>query len=266
MFDIIMFPLKSLDPIWSLLFLSFLTGIIILIVFRHTSNQKGIKEAKNKIKAHLLEIRIFKDNLAIQLSAQKKLLLHNVTYMKHGLRPLLFLILPVGLIVIQMDGWYGQEPLKQGETTVFSVVLEDDVSDEIQSHISIEVDKGLTIETPLLRIPETRQVSWRIRANELGRQRVVIKTPSHAFDRDILVADGHLARISSLSINAGSWLSIINPGIEPFPKNAFINRIEVKYPPRSIEIFGWKTHWLVIFFVLTTIIAFSFKNLFKVEI
>jgi hypothetical protein len=261
-----MWPFRSVDPVWSLLFLSFLSGIAILVIFRYTSDQKGIKETKNKIKAHLLEIRLFKDNLAIQFSAQKRLFFYNAIYMKHAVRPLLFLIIPVGLLILQIDAWYGQKPLRPGESAIFSVFLAKNTPARMPSDVSIDVDGGLTVETAPLRIKESGEFNWRVRADEIGKHRVLIKTTEHTFYKDIIVANGVLNRVSPVSVDTDQWNSIFTPGVEPLPHNARLKKIEIRYQPRSIEVFGWRVHWLIVFFVLTTVIAFAFKNLFKVEI
>jgi hypothetical protein len=59
---------------------------------------------------------------------------------------------------------------------------------------------------------------------------------------------------------------ILNPGEKPIPKNPLIKRIEVGYPSRLIEILGWKTHWLVLFFIFSIISGFAFKGVFGVEL
>jgi len=266
MFDLLMWPFVTIDPIWSLLFLSLLTGIIILVVFRYTSDQKGIEETKDKIKAHLLEIRIFKDSLKIQLSAQKRLFLYNMIYMKHAIKPLLFMILPIGFVIIQMDAWYGHKPLQPGESTILSVRVSGEGAKELLSNIYLEVDKGLNIETPLLRIPEGGELDWRIRANESGVHQVKVEASGLSFLKEVVVAEGELRRISSHSVDAGRLSSLFKPGTESIPNNSFIQEIEVHYPDRSIEMLGLHAHWLVVFFILTTVVAFASKGFFKVEI
>jgi uncharacterized membrane protein (DUF106 family) len=86
-FGILFFPFQSLNPFWPLFFISVLTGVLMLLAFRYTSNQKEIKKEKQKIKAHLMEMRIFKDDLVILMSAFMKVLLCNAKYIKHLIGP-----------------------------------------------------------------------------------------------------------------------------------------------------------------------------------
>lgn len=265
-FDLLFKPFQSLDPLWPLLFFSLVTGIIMLVIFRYTSNQKGIKEAKDRIKAHLLEIRLFKDDLRIQLSAQKEILRHNFTYMKHALKPMLFMIIPVVIILIQLDAWFGYRALKPGASAIVSVKLADNTSVDSLSKVSVESpDKGLLVETPPLRIPEEGEVNWRVRANEPGEHNLTFNVSGNTFQKRVIVSDGKLDRVSRV-VASSFWDTFLNPSEESIGNNSLMKKIEVDYPSRSIEIFGWHIHWLIVFFVLSIVFGFAFKGLFKVEI
>ena len=264
-FDLLLIPFRSLHPLWSLSILSLLMGILMLMIYRYTSNQKEIKETKNRIKAHLLEIRLFKDDFGILLSAQKNILLYNTKYMMHALKPMLFMIVPVAIILIHLDGWFGYRPLTIGESTAVSVkVSGQEVG--IFSDIVLEVDRGLVIETPALRIPELSEITWRVRAKELGQYNVIIKVSGHPFTKRVVVSDRGLTRVSPRVVASSLWEMFLNPGEKPLPENSFVKQIEVYYPDRLIGIFGWEIHWIVIFFVLSILGGFTFKGFFRVEI
>ena len=266
LFDLVMALFQSWNPLLSLFLISLPVAIFMLIVFRYTSDQKGIKESKGKIKAHLLEIRIFKDDLGILLSAQKRLLWYNGIYLSQALKPLLVMIVPMALLIIQMDAWYGHRPLKLGESTILSIQIPEEGRTGLLSAASIETERGVTVEKPSLRIFETGELDWTIRSEEAGVHKIRVTVAGHSFPKKVVVSGGRLARVSALSINSNFWRTILTPGVEPLAQNAFLKRIEVRYPSRSIDIFGLKIHWLIVFFVFTTIVAFAFKRMFKVEI
>ena len=50
-FDVLFAPFRSLGPWPGMIFISLATGILMLLIFKKTSNQEGIKRAKNQIKA-----------------------------------------------------------------------------------------------------------------------------------------------------------------------------------------------------------------------
>ena len=265
-FDLMLIPFQSVHPFWPLLIFSLPLGILMLIVFRYTSNQRGIKEAKDRIKAHLLEIRIFKDDLRILFSAQKNIVLWNLKYICHALRPMLFMIVPIAVILIQLEGWFGYRPLKPGESAIVSVKMTEG-KEEVLSNISLEVDRGLVVETRPLRVFKEREVSWRIRANEPGEHNLVVRTSDSMFQKQVVVSDGRLVRVSPRVVAASSLGdTFVNPGEKPIADSAVVQRIEVDYPSRSIKIFGQEMHWLLVFFILSLMFGFMLKRAFRVEI
>ncbi len=265
LFNVMLAPFQHFHPFWPLLVISLVAGIVMLMIFRYTSNQVGIKKVKDKIKAHIIEIRLFNDNAAIFFSAVIKILYNNVKYMGHMIKPLLVMIAPVAIILIQIDGWFGYRPLKIGEAAIVSVKVSEEGM-EMLSNISITADKGLIIETHALRIPGEREVDWRIRAIGSGEQKVTINVSNQIFQKNIKVSNDKLVRVSQRVVTANLWDTILNPGEKPITRNSLVEKIEVNYPSRSVEVLGWNTHWFVLFLGMSIILGFSFKGFMKVEI
>jgi uncharacterized membrane protein (DUF106 family) len=265
LFSLMLTPFRSFHPLVSLFVVSLVTGILMLVVFRYTSDQEKIKEAKDKMKAHLLEIRLFKDDMGILFSAQKNILLHNFKYMQYTLMPMLVMIVPITLMLIHLNGWYGYRPLKPGESAIVSVKLSDQNTERL-SRMEIEADKGLTVETPLLRIPETREVDWRVRADALGSHKVTVDVPGFSFQKSITVSDKGLVRVSPRSVSSGLWKVLLNPGERPLKKNPVVGEIDVSYPSRSYNLLGFEMDWIVVFFILSILSGFAFKGFLGVHV
>src|SRR5690242_10517225 len=84
----------SWSPGAGLALISAAAGIGMLWVFQKTSNQARIRAVKRRVQAHLLELRIYRDEPAVMWQAQKALLWSNLRYLGLMLRPALFLALP----------------------------------------------------------------------------------------------------------------------------------------------------------------------------
>jgi len=263
-FDLLISPFTSINPLWSLALFSLLIAILMLLIFRYTSNQKGIKETKSKIRAYIYELRLFKDELGLVLSAQKNVFVQNLKYIKYALKPMIFMIIPLAIILIQLDSWYGHRPLIPQESTIVSITLSED--SKIPEDISIKSDKGITVETPPLRIAQENQVDWRIQANEPGEHDLVFNVSNQEFQRKVIVADTGFVRISPIVTTPSFWSNLLNPGQKPLAKGSIVKEISVDYKRNSISVYKWKVDWLVIIFVLSIIFAFGLKGLFKVEI
>src|SRR5208283_1850014 len=65
----------SLLPGWlSATLVAAASGIVMLVIFKHTSNQRAIKAARDDIKAHLLAMKLFNDNVGVIFRAQGRVL------------------------------------------------------------------------------------------------------------------------------------------------------------------------------------------------
>ncbi len=263
--DFLLTPLSGLGPLWVLFIISMLAGMLMLLIFRLTSNQAKIKEVKDKMQAHLIEILLFKDSPRIILSAQKNLLRYNAHYMRHAFTPMVYMILPMSLLLINLDGWFGYRPLKIGEPAIVSVKLSEE-GPKLLSQISLEADKGLIVETPPLRIPENGEINWRIRADAPGEHYITVKTARHTIRKKITVSQTGFNRLSRSMVGSSFQDILLNPGENLIEPDAFINKIDVAYPARQIDIFGWRSHWLVLFFVLSIVGGFAFRKIMRTEI
>ena len=57
---------------------------------------------------------------------------------------------------------------------------------------------------------------------------------------------------------------LLYPGEPGFPSGAAVSAIEVLYPEREVNFFGWDTHWLVPFSIIAIILAFALKKPLRV--
>jgi len=263
-FDLFFFPFKSLNPLWGLCVISLLTGVVMLIIFRYTSNQEGIKEAKNKIKAYLFEIRLFKDDMGLTFQAQKNLLKYNFIYMKYSVIPMLVMMIPVVLVLIQLNFRFGYSPLKPGDHAIVALNLSKEIKAK-DLNVRILPPDGIEVETPSLRIEQTKEIDWRIKAKEYGTFDLEFQVAGEKFNKRINV-EKNLTMVSPKRVASGVSEILLNPAESPLPHNGTIESIEVKYPPMKLMVFGYNIHWLIIFFVLSIAFGFSVKGVFGVQV
>jgi uncharacterized membrane protein (DUF106 family) len=264
-FDILFIPFQNMNPWVGMIIVSFLTGLLMLIIFRYTSNQKGIKKVKNKIKAHLLELRLYKDNLGLSLKAQRNILIANLKYITHSFKPLLVMIVPVVLILIQMNFWFGYESLKPGQQTLLKVKLEEGYN-PLQTNLILEPAPEIVIETPPLRIEEYGEITWRISSQEKGIHHINIIVAGQKIPKTIATDTKPLSKLSPIKHRKKFWDELFYPVESPITKDLPVKSIEVQYPAKYMNIFGFNIHWLIAYFALSIIFGFSFKGVFKVEI
>ncbi|HDJ24111.1 MAG TPA: hypothetical protein ENF17_09495 [Candidatus Aminicenantes bacterium] len=269
LFKIIFFPWEKLHPWWGMIYISLLTGLFMLWVFRLTSNQAGIKEVKQQIKAHLLEIRLFKDNMALTLKAQGRILLCNLKYISYSFKPMLVMILPLLLILIQLNFRFAYQPLAPGERTIVKVKVKPGF-DLLQMPISLTSSPGIMVETPPLRIEEGGEIDWRIRAVQEGHHLLKIKINNdQEVEKEIFVAARGARKLSTLSpLRPPSNFipSLLYPLEKPIPSDLPLQDIEVIYPSGNFHFLGLSLHWLIVYFLLAIAFGFGLKRIVGVEI
>ena len=264
-FEVLFFPFRNMSPWVGMILVSFLTALLMLFVFRFTSNQEGIRKVKNKIKAHLLEIRLFKDSLIISLKAQGWILRYNLKYIGYSAKPLLVMIVPLILILIQLNMWFAYQSLEPGQEAVLKAELQEN-QNLLDSEFIIETSSGLEVETLPLRIEEDNEVNCRIRAKEAGIHELKFVLNGEEFVKKVAIAQKPLSKISSVKVHRNFMSELLNPGEPPISGGIPVKSIEIKYPSKHMNLFGWRIHWIIVYFALSIIFGFSFKSVFKVEI
>ena len=61
-FHLLFLPFAGREPVWALIWISLLTAVLALLIYRFFSSQDLIKQVKNRIKSHILEMRLFQQD------------------------------------------------------------------------------------------------------------------------------------------------------------------------------------------------------------
>jgi uncharacterized membrane protein (DUF106 family) len=265
LFDALFAVLGPLGPAAAMAVVSLLVGLFMLFIFKKTSNQSGIRRAKDRIKAHLLELRLYKSDFGQTMRSQGGILTANGRYFLHALKPMLVMIVPILLVLVQLDARFGVRALEPGETILLKVKVEPSV-DLTASEPVLEAPSGVVVETPPLRIEEEHEVDWRVRAETAGRHALTIRIGGLTGTKDLAVRQSAPAKVAPLKVRTGGWAELLHPGEKPLAKDSGIVSIEAAYPAARLNYFGWRMHWLVAFFLLSIAFGFGLKGVFKVEI
>ena len=276
-----LYPFRGLPPMVGLTVFSLVSGVGMLYVFKWTSDQKRLAEVKRKIHAGIFEIRLFNDDMRAILAAQRDIFRHNLTYLRLSLRPLLWMIVPFVLIVAQLQLHYGYEGPEVGEPFIVKVRLVDgaaagDGSGQLAAvgaataaqaggaalgaapDLAIQAPEGLRVDTPRLWIPTLNEADWRLVATAPGEYELTIRVGGNDYRKTVTVGDAILAR--SPIRTSGLLDRILYPGEPGFPSGSEVAAIEVLYPEREVSFFGWQTHWLVPFIIITIVLAFALRR------
>lgn len=214
LFDFILYPFRGLSPWIAMAVLSLITAVFMLLVYRLVSNQAGIRMAKKRIAAHLLELRLYKDSLPVTFKAQGSILRWNLRYILHSMKPMLIMIVPLVLAIIQLDLRFGYGPLEPGATAILKVRLNEG---RLPSSVIADAgtSSGFVVETPPLRIDPEREVNWRLRAATPGIHDLKIRIGKDIVAKRIVVGTAGVSGVSPARVGS-YWLDeLLNPGEKP---------------------------------------------------
>lgn len=259
LFGLLFRPFGSADPFWALVFVSFLTGIFMIWVFGKTSNQEGLRSVKDRIWGNLLGVRLYQHDAAVILKLQARILRDTVRYMGFSLAPMLVLMLPLLLILVQLNLYFSVRPLRPGEAALVTVEFNDPSG--LAELVALRSPEGAVVETPPVRLGPEGEASWRIRARRAGVHRLEVQVGEETIQKMLHVGEAWGA-IPLLRTRSPADL-LLYPGEPPIDSSSHVRSVEVGYP--SLLFWDWKVHWLVPFFILSIAFAFAFKGFFGVD-
>ena len=263
-FDLVFYPFRAMNPWIGMTAISLLTAVLMLFAYRLTSRPEEIRRVKNRILAHLLEIRLYGDSLPNTFSALGSALWCNLKYLGYSVKPFAVMVVPLVLMLIQLDLWFGYSSLQPGESAVVTVRLADGYQPS-QQQVTLQPSAGFVIETPPLRIDAEGEVDWRIRATTPGTGELLVLVNEQSIGKRVEVGAQPLSRVSPARV-AGGWLGrVANPGEPAIAEPSPVTAIQIGYPSRQMSLLGWRLHWLIPYFLLSLAFAFALRGLFKVE-
>ncbi|MBW1686830.1 MAG: hypothetical protein JRS35_17400 [Deltaproteobacteria bacterium] len=268
-FDVLLAPLGEEHAWFDLVFWSVAGGIVALIVYKYVSNQRGIQRAKNAIKVHLLEIRLFKEDIAQVLGATAKILLKNGLYLGHNMLPLLVMIVPMMTILFQLEAHYAFDPLPVGSVNLLTLKLDTsrpgvpDTATGLAEAVRLEMPAGLSLDAPPVRTADGRVV-WRFRAERPGDYIVPIQVGDELVEKRIAVG-GPPRKVPVLRTK--TLEGFLYPGEPALPGDSAVESVRLRYPDRDL---GWlpggEMGVLATFFGLSILSGFALKGVFGVTL
>lgn len=256
-------PIGFLSPGLFLVVVSAALGVLMLAVFKYTSNQAAIGRARDRIKAHLLSMKLFRDNLSVVFRAQLKIGWNVLLLLVHSLFPMLVMVIPFALLLGQLGLWYQSRPLKVGEQAVLVLQLADSVQDSMPP-VSLEPSDAARVTIGPVHVPSKRQICWQIQVEREGYHQLTFQVNEHQVQKELAVGDGFMA-VSTIRPGPDPVEIILNPAEEPFDAASPVQSIRINYPDR-VSGFDGTDNWILLLFMVSMAAAFLCKPLLNVKL
>lgn len=239
------------------------SGVLLLIIFKYTSNQRAIKRARDEIKAHLLAVKLFKESVSVTLRAQGRILLGAFRLMLLAIVPMLVMTVPVCLLLGQLALWYQSRPLRVGEEAVVTMTLNGDI-DSTWPKVCLQPTPAAEVTVGPVRVRSKRAICWSVKAREAGYHRVFFRVGPETSEKELAIGD----RFMRLSPKRPGWSwsdMIRHPSEPPFRPNAPVKSIEISYPDRESWTCGTDS-WVGCWFVISMVAALLLRPVLNVAI
>jgi hypothetical protein len=259
--SLLLTPLDALPGWLSATLTAAASGVLFLLVFKYTSNQRTLKQASNERKAHLLALKLFKDNFAVTLRAQGGLFLVAFRLLGLSIVPMLVMVLPALLILGQLALLYQARPLHVGEDTVVTMKLND--RSDAWPKVRLQPTNGVTVDAGPVRVLSQRELCWKITARETGYHRLVFDVDGQTVDKELAVGDGFM-RVSQQRPRWDWSEVLLNPAERPFAPDDPVQAIEIEYPQRPSWVSGTNT-WVIYWFIASMAAGFCARGWLNVN-
>lgn len=246
-FDALLWPLELLGRPAALAIASAVFGVLALLAFRYVSFQRAIRAVKGRITGHLIEVRIYQDDLRVASRAIGKVLLRNLQYLAINLVPLAVLALPFAFVLAQLVVRFAFAPLPvdaraasgvAGKGTLIEVELERDRA-ELASGLVVRYPDGVEPVSPLVRIPSQGRAFQEVRATRAGSHELVFALGDGTQVTKRLVAGDPGARGERRmqgERGKGFFHALLWPAEDAFERDSPFARVAFAYPDAKL---GW---------------------------
>jgi len=276
-FDAILTPFELFGDATAIVLASGIFGILALLLFKQISWQAGIKATKDKIKGHMIAIRIYQDDLGIVLGAVGKIVLRNFQYLGLNFGPILPLFVPFVLVASQFVVRYAFSPLPvidgtlaeamlPGRGTMLEVRIKSGRGDEV-SGLELRLPPHLKALSPLVRNARDGIAVLEFAAIAPGAGDVQLLVAGELVGTKAIAAGDVAPRSMQPERVSSFWSSWLWPAEPTFPPDSPIDSVRFAYPDRDLGLLpGGALGVLATFFVASIVFGIAILKPLNIQI
>ncbi len=250
------------SPLAIVIVLSLVVGLLMVVLFGYTSDQKAIGIAKDQLKAHLLAVRLFRDQIPVVMGSYGKILRGTGRYLKLAFKPLLYVIVPITLLMVQADRYLGRTPVAVNAPFLLTVHV---TTGDALNDAALELPPEISMTAPPVHVVAEHEVVWRLAGAKDGKYALKVTTGGQSVEKAVCIG-ADLPRISTLRLRGKFWERMFSSAEPAIPRDSPVESISINYPDRDISVAGYGINWIWMFFILSMVAGFIFKELLGIQI
>jgi hypothetical protein len=251
-------PFRNCQPFTGLLAVSLVFGVIMILVFKFTSNQRAIGTIRSRMGARALGMLLHLHSPVTVVKTAAALMADNFAYLWKIITPMLVIAVPVLLTAAALDARYGSMPIPRGIPTTVTVTW-----NELPPREGFTVTgMGLTVIEPVVFVDTLRQTSFRVTNATPGAAAtaggVTLQLGASAEGSGSVIYRG-AARMNAVE-------RLLKPHLAPLPADSPVIEAAAGLPEARYRILGGRWSWLTVFLVYSSLSAMAGAVAFKVKV
>ncbi len=247
----ILSPLLKLNPLLSIVILTFIITLTSTLIYKKVTDQEVIKSLKSEMKELRNQMKEFKDDIKKVEELQKKSLEKSMVHFKHTMKPMFITMIPILIIFSWFYAHLAYLPITPGQDFTTSVIFNKAIDKDVELIVPEGIDlisnsKQTVIHTQTkgwIFTHDLYYVNWTLKGKE-GEYVLVYNYNNQEYKKDLLITNDLDYKKPSESIT-GSDIK------------------EIKIDNQEMKIFGLRWFW--IYFILAIIFNSTLRKIFKVQ-
>ena len=120
---------------------------------------------------------------------------------------------------------------------------------------ALDAAAGVRVNGPALYFPSLRQVVWPVVPTSAGHHVLRLRVNGRDYDKSLVAEGDAVTRRSPLRTAPDLWTQLLEPSEPPLPADGPVTTIAVPYPERSLTVFGFAMHWLVLYLIASFVLG-----------
>jgi uncharacterized membrane protein (DUF106 family) len=184
-FDPIFVPIIRFSPLIAVILLSVIISLIMTLIYKYTTNQKRMKELKEKLDGYQKELKESKNDQKRMMAINSDMMKVNAEYMKQSIKPMLVSWIPVILIFGWMSANLAYEPIMPGQD--FNATLK--FLPGTTGTATISSVPALEIIGSAAQEIQNSRITWNLKGQE-GNYTVYFDFRNRTYDKKIIITQG----------------------------------------------------------------------------
>jgi uncharacterized membrane protein (DUF106 family) len=237
--------LLNLGSFWALLILSFIISVVIVVIYKYTTNQQMMKQLKEEMKECQKQAKELRQHPEKALEAQKKAMQCNMKYMSHSMKSTLITFLPIIIIFGWMNAHLAFEPIMPGQQFSMLVNLEKGYMDTVD----VVVPDGILIVGNKTAEIANNQALFAMKAEKEGTYLIEFDASNQTYTKELLVTKE----------------KAYAPQIQLYKNQPPIKSIAIGYTPVKVIKLGFlNLSWLWSYIIFSIVFSMILRKIMKV--